>query len=123
MMRTWTVRVVAGVAIGMMSVPAWTSVAGAAGAININACMTLNTPNTVYKLTQSLQTCGDCLVIAGNRITVDMQNFTITGTCALPTGSGITDNGVSLDLTVVKNGTITGFWAGVNLESSSRTSV
>jgi len=102
---------------------AWTSSADAAGVVAVDQCATLSTPNTVYRLTQSLETCGDCLVLVGNRITVDMQNFTIAGNCPSSAGSGITDGGIPLELTVVKNGTVTGFEFGVNLAASSRTSV
>jgi hypothetical protein len=51
-----------------------------------------------------LARCGDCLVVANNRITIDLQGHSITGQCA--SSAGVTDGGLARDLTVVKDGSI-----------------
>jgi hypothetical protein len=120
-MHERTVRRIAGVTVAVVTALTWVSVASAAGAVNISSCQTLSTPNTVYKLTADLTRCGDCLVVANNRITIDLQGHSLTGDCE--NSAGVTDGGIARDLTVVKNGSITSFTVGVLLASSTRNHV
>ena len=64
--------------------------ADADGAVNINTCQTLSTPNTVYKIIADLTSCGFCLIVAADRITIDLQGHSITSSCG-PSLPGITD--------------------------------
>ena len=73
------------------------------------------------KLTADLASCGDCLVVASNRITIDLQGHSITGDCE--SSAGVTDGGIARDWTVVKNGSISSFTVGVLLASSRRNQV
>ena len=72
-MHNRSVRRTAAVTVALVAALTWVSVASAAGALNITSCQTLSTPNAVYKLTADLTSCGDCLVVASNRITIDLQ--------------------------------------------------
>jgi parallel beta-helix repeat protein len=99
--------------------------ASAAGAVNISTCRTLSDFGTVYRLTANLTSCGDCLIVANNQITIDLQGHSITSTtpqCGLG-ASAITDQFVSRDLIVVRNGTVSGYDLGVSLRESTRASV
>ncbi len=110
--------------IGAMSIAlgaalAWADGANAAGAVNISSCQTLSTPNTVYRLTTDLTSCSTCLVVAGNRITIDLQAHSVTSTCPpFFIGPAITDQGVIYDSIVVKNGAVSGFAVGLHLRST-----
>ena len=95
--------------------------ADADGAVNIDTCQTLSAPNTVYKLTADITGCGLCMIVAADRITIDMQGHSITSSCeSLP---AITDLEKGFDLITVKNGSISGFSQGIHLVSSTRVSV
>jgi hypothetical protein len=120
-MHERNVRRIAAVTVPFIALLTWASVASAAGAVNIASCQTLSTPNTVYKLTTNLRRCGDCLVVANNRITIDLQGHSITGQCK--NSAGVTDRGITRDSTVVKNGSIASFRVGVLLSSSTRNQV
>ena len=67
------VRRMIAVTIALVAALTWASAATAAGAVNISSCQTLSSPNTVYNLTANLTRCGDCLVVANSRITIDLQ--------------------------------------------------
>jgi parallel beta-helix repeat protein len=100
--------------------------AGAAGAVvNISACGSLGAARETYNVTADLHAVdgADCLVIAANGITVNLQGHAIIQDGAVPVGSGITDGGVALDLIVVKNGSIENFGVGVDLGSTTRVQV
>jgi parallel beta-helix repeat protein len=121
-----TVRSIVAVGIAMIAVPAWVTGASAAGAVNISTCQTLNIANTVYKLTANLTSCGTCLVVANNRITVDLQGHSITGDCgggSLSDGAAVGDEDVARDVTTVRNGSVSGFFFGVGLGSSTNSQV
>jgi hypothetical protein len=118
-MHQRSLRVAAVLAVAIV-----TALAGAdrASAGVISACQTLSDFNTVYKLDTDLTSCGDCLVVANNKITIDLQGHSITSTC--PGGGwGITDLGGIFDLITVKNGTVSGYEIGVDLNDSTRVSV
>ena len=114
-MHKRNVRRIAAVTVTLVAALTWASVASAAGAVNISSCQTLSTSNTVYKLTTNLTRCGDCLVVANNRITIDLQGHSIIGQCK--NSAGVTDDGIARDLTVVTNGSIASFAVGVLLAS------
>jgi len=98
---------------------AWTTDARADGAVQINSCQTLSSQNTTYRLTADLTSDGDCMIVAADRITIDLQGHSITGTTG---GSGITDAFQPHDLIVIKNGTISHYDFAISL-ASSRVSV
>ena len=121
-MATRTVRRLTTVTLALAAALTWAPAAHAAGAVNIDSCQTLSIPNTVYKLTARLRSCGDCLVVGANRITIDMQGNSIDSSCE-GGDAGITDHGVSYDQVVVKNGSVTKYFVGVSLLASTRASV
>ena len=100
----------------------WAIRAHADGAVNIAACQVLNSPNTVYRLTADLVSSSDCLVVGADRITIDLQGHSITGTGNAIFGfAAVTDQGRGHDLIVVKNGipgALSGFFYGISLEST-----
>jgi hypothetical protein len=96
-----------------------TCVANAGAATRIDSCTELSTFGETYVLTGGLTptSCGTCLVVANDRITIDLAGRTISG-CG---GAGVTDGGIAVQGTTVKNGIITGFEIGVSLGASART--
>ena len=58
-----------------------------AGAVTIDTCQTLSIPNTVYKLTADLTSTGDCLIVAADKITIDLQGHTIAGAGQIPSSA------------------------------------
>jgi parallel beta-helix repeat protein len=103
---------------------AMTWVSGAAAVVTIAACGTLSTFGQAYNVTADLHASGgDCLVVANNRITINLQGHSIIQDTASAFGAGITDGGIARDLTVVKNGSIKGFVFGIELDSSTRSDV
>ncbi|MDB5204565.1 MAG: hypothetical protein JWP09_593 [Candidatus Taylorbacteria bacterium] len=50
-----------------------------ADAISIGSCLTLNTPNATYVLTQNIGTAGTCLLITADGIIIDAAGYSITG--------------------------------------------
>jgi hypothetical protein len=106
-----------------------TCVASAGAATLIDSCRTLDTVGGSYVLADNLDSCDTCLVVANDRITIDLAGHTITGSCAFGAGitAGITDVtdrvGTRRQGTTVKNGTITGFTAGVFLLASTRNTI
>jgi parallel beta-helix repeat protein len=95
-----------------------TCVASAGAAEAIKSCGTLSTFGRIYVLAADLTSCGDCLVVTRDRITIDLAGYTISGSCD-GVGAGVTDSGTALQGTTVKNGTITGFADGVLLANST----
>ena len=104
-----------------------TCVATAGAATRIDSCQTLNTIGETYVLTGNpvLTSCGTCLVVANDRITIDLAGRTIDGSCGGTGigGAGITDEGTARQGTTVKNGAIRGFEFGVDLGSSTRNQI
>src|SRR6187399_3008396 len=86
----------------------------------INACQAITEPGS-YVVNRNLQATGDCLVIAADFVTIDLDGFVISG-------SGV-GNGVGSAVLVgrrsinVRNGVITGFATGVYLEYASDVTV
>jgi hypothetical protein len=58
-----------------------TCVASAGAAELIDSCGTLSTPGKVYALAQDLTSCGTCLVVSADRITIDLKDHTISRHC------------------------------------------
>jgi hypothetical protein len=96
--------------------------ASAGGAVNIDSCQTLSTPNTTYRLTADISNANDCLIVAADRITIDLQGNSLISPFATD-GIGITDREQPHDLIVIKNGTISGYSSGIRLQKSTRVSV
>ena len=93
--------------------------AGTAAAVTpIDACGALTRPGETYVLTADLQSDGVCLLVAADRVTIDLRGHTITGP-GFADGAGIWDGDVPRQLTTVKNGSIKNFFVGVLLEVSS----
>jgi len=106
----------------------------AAAVVNIDACQTLDQFGETYRVTQDLSSCDACLIVANDRITIDLQGHQIAGGCPGDNfGAGITDARVARDSITVKNGTVSfydfgfdidlGFGFGIDLRASRRTTV
>ena len=121
-MPTRTVRRLAAVTLALAAALTWLPAAHAAGVINIDSCQFLTTPGTTYKLTTDLSSCGDCLAVLADRVTVDLQGHSITSTCE-DFGSAVTDFGVPRDLIVIKDGAISAYPIGIGLFVSTRVTV
>jgi hypothetical protein len=109
-------RILAGVAaapVVALGVAADPAEAGAA-AQKIDQCKTLDEPGA-YEVNRNLTATGDCLVVAADFATIDLFGFVLIGD---GTGEGITDGGVAREGIVIRNGTVTGFRDGIDLDSS-----
>jgi hypothetical protein len=123
-------RIVQGLAQAVFAVVlAMTWVTGAgAQVIGIHTCQTLATFGATYRLTDDIVACGDCLIVAANRITIDLDGWGIVQEVGCFTGSGITDRGVAREQIVVKNGVTFSndegsFDYGIDLRATTRTEV
>jgi len=86
----------------------------------INACQTLTEPGS-YVVNRNLQSSGDCLVVAADFVTIDLDGFVITGSgTGFGVGSPVLVERRSIN---VRNGVITGFDTGVYLEYASDVTV
>ena len=91
----------------------------------VDACQTLDKFGETYRLTQDLSGCAGpglsfvCLIVANDRITIDLQGHQIAGGCIF----GISDDGIARDSITVKNGIVSLHLTGINLGTSSRTTV
>jgi hypothetical protein len=91
------------------------------GSAEIEKCQTISQPGS-YKLVNNLTftgTTGVCLQITADFVTIDLVGFTITGPgLAVPGGPNTTAIASGQDRTgiTVRNGSISGFGVGVNLE-------
>lgn len=77
----------------------------------INSCQTIVESGS-YQLTRNLRASGDCIIVAADNVTIDLDGFTIEGD---GTGQGIGDADISRQNITVRNGTITNFRIGVSL--------
>jgi parallel beta-helix repeat protein len=85
------------------------------GPIEIEKCQTISKPGS-YKLVNNLAATGDCLVITADFVTIDLAGFLISGS---GTGTGIlTPASTPFNGLAVRNGSISGFDTGVNLDSA-----
>lgn len=81
----------------------------------IHACQTI-TRSGSYQLARNLTTAGNCIVLAADFVTVDLNGFTIIGN-----GTGIavlTDQQANRRGYVVRHGMITNFQRGVDLSNA-----
>jgi Right handed beta helix region len=118
-MRDLHRRRMAIVAGTLLAALAFARAADAQGVINITSCQTLSIPNTVYRLTADLSSSGgDCLTVAADRITIDLQGHSITGPGVFPNRAIGDDSSQPRDVIVIKNGTVSGFAGdGIGLHS------
>jgi hypothetical protein len=105
-----------------------TCVASAGAVTAIKSCGLLNTFGATYVLANDISSCGPCLEVANDRITIDLAGHSISGSCVGADfgdeiSAGVTDGGTSWQGTTVKNGTITGFEVGVFLPFSTRNQI
>ena len=105
-----------------------TWVTGAAAATTITTCGPLTKLGETYNLANDLTStsCETCLTVANNRITINLKNHVITANCdgsGPDIAAGISDGGIARDLTTVRDGSIGGFDAGIDLTSSTRSTV
>ena len=66
-------RIATVIAVALVTALAGAHQARAAGAVNIDSCQTLSGGNTTFKLTADLTSCDTCLVVAADKITIDLQ--------------------------------------------------
>lgn len=86
----------------------------AAAPIAIASCQTLNQPGA-YALSKNLTAAGDCLLIARDHVTIDLNGFEIAGNGS---GSGIrfaTKCNCSGQNITIRNGSIVAFARGIDL--------
>ena len=93
------------------------------GPIEIEKCQTISQPGS-YKLVKNLTftgSSGACLMITASGVTLDLAGFTISGRTNVPPTPEITAILGSGDLRgiAVQNGSISGFWIGVDLGSAT----
>lgn len=84
-----------------------------------DSCTTISTSG-LFQLTSNLQATGTCIIVAADFVTIDLGGFTITGN---GTGEGITDDDRPRRGTVVRNGMVSRFGYGINLSSSTQTTI
>ncbi len=86
----------------------------------IDACTTIDQPGS-YVLTRNITASGDCIMIATDHVTIDLNGFAIMGD---GTGHGIWDGTVFfLSDIAVRNGTIANFDSGISLDSTRHCSL
>jgi hypothetical protein len=81
----------------------------------IRACGTISQPGS-YELANNLTATGNCLVITADFVTIDLAGFSISGSPAQ--GLGISAGAPNLRGIAIRNGSISGFVAGISLVSS-----
>ena len=97
-----------------------TWVGDAAAVTSLSTCQTLKKASETYVLTADLRSSGDCLLLAADRVTIDLRGHSITGD---GTGAGIHEGDSARTLITVRNGTIQGFQYGIDLASSTRSEI
>ena len=120
--RAWRCAAVTAVALFT-----WATAASAL-VIEINSCQTLSVPGAAYRVTDDIFACGDCLIVGADRISIDMQEFTIFQDEGCFGGAAVTDGGVRRDVVVVRNGLtfsddVGAFDRSIDLRASVRTEV
>jgi parallel beta-helix repeat protein len=95
--------------------------APAAAVTPVSACQTLNKAGETYVLTADITASSDCFLIEADRITLDLGGHTITGPGS-GSSVGVWDPNPHT-LTVVKNGTITGFLVAIDFQHGTRSTV
>jgi hypothetical protein len=92
----------------------------AAAPLGIVACTTLTVPGS-YIVSKNLTAAGgDCLVVASDFVTIDLDGFVISSTAGAKGGSGVAQlSGKSFRGIAVRNGTITGFAQAILLPDAT----
>ncbi len=85
--------------------------------VDISACGTLNSGNTVYNVINNLTTTGTCITLNANNITLDCQGYTLDGDFSGTTDYGIYSSTRS-DLKI-KNCNIQNFTHGIYMVGAS----
>jgi len=118
-------KIISAIAVVLMISGLVCSSALAGGPKKINKCMTI-TKSGSYVVNKNLKatekTEGDCIIIDADFVTLDLNGFTLTGLDD-GTGVGVWDNKRSHTGIVVRNGAITKFLIGINLNHSQATTV
>jgi hypothetical protein len=86
----------------------------------LNNCQTLSQPGS-YEVNRNLNANGDCLVIAADFVTVDLNGFVLSGNGAgagIAVPAGPVRRGLS-----VRNGVATGFLNGIDAANTTGTAV
>lgn len=78
----------------------------------INGCQTINASGS-YVLTGNVTANGDCLLIAADSVTIDLDGHTITGPGNGSSGVTTSDTTIRYDITI-RNGMIKGFGAALH---------
>jgi hypothetical protein len=123
-MRRPAARFPIALALGAVTVAPWPNAQAQdarEGLIEIEKCQTISQPGS-YKLVNNLTftgTTGVCLQITADFVTIDLVGFTITGpglaVLGAPNTTAIASGHDRTGITV-RNGSISGFGIGVNLE-------
>lgn len=93
--------------------------------VEIDKCVVLS-KSASYVLTRNIPhngkylVDGSCIQVAADNVTIDLNGFSVIGDGI---GAGITDDGDQYVGTSIMNGTVTGFEDGVDLGSSSITTI
>jgi hypothetical protein len=86
----------------------------------IQNCAVITSPG-FYRVTANLPAGGglldngDCIQVGADDVTIDLAGFELSG---IGIGSGITDDGTERQETTIRNGTITGFAAGIDFDTA-----
>lgn len=94
------------------------AIAPAAWAANISSCRTITEPGS-YELSRNLQANGTCLFVSAKNVIIDLGGHLIRGN---GTGKGVTDDGSNQAFqssVTVRNGSISNFFAGVDLDGTA----
>jgi hypothetical protein len=99
------------IALALPSIP----LAALAAPRVINTCMTITDPGP-YVVGRNLGAAGDCLVVAADNVSIDLDGFVLSGN---GTGSGVVEQlAVGRKGVTVRNGVITGFLRAVYMGNS-----
>lgn len=101
------------------------STASAGGPVKINKCKTIKKSGSyvvMKNLRATVKRGGDCIIINADYVTLDLNGFTLTG-LENDTGYGVWDNGTANRGATIKNGTVKGFYQGVDLSTSYNTTI
>ena len=88
------------------------------GPTPIKRCQTIDQPGS-YVLVKNLTATGDCLVITASFVTIDLAGFAIFGPGIAGQPAGVVAAQPNVDDIAVRNGSISGFYAGIHLVSRS----
>jgi hypothetical protein len=93
--------------------------AAEAAPVDITVCRTISAAG-IYRLQATLRPTGNCLVVSGSFITIDLNGFALIGRGQ---GVGITDTPGNRKGIVVRNGSVSGFYQGIVFQNASDVSI